>query len=140
MESTKLIRGCLEKIRHLQRGLRGLEQDGRRAAREALDFAGHMGLIAVACVCGQVCEAPPTACATSKMQHTLKSENGLKGFRAVSHRRRKTTLELAAADTNPATKLPYPPMRMASQPLDGCVDYRVAGCRICQETEQQVFK
>ena len=63
----QLIRGCLEKIRHLQRALRGLEQDGRRAAREALDFACHMGLIAVAYVCGQFRKAPPTACAASKM-------------------------------------------------------------------------
>ncbi len=48
---TQLIRGWLEEIRHLQRGLRGLEQPGRRRSRETLHFAGHMGLIAVTCLC-----------------------------------------------------------------------------------------
>jgi hypothetical protein len=36
-------RGRRKNIRHLQRALGGLEEDGRWAAREALDFGGSYG-------------------------------------------------------------------------------------------------
>ena len=65
MEPVEVIRGRRKNIRHPQRALGGLEEDGRWAAREALDVAGHMGLIAIAYVCGQFCEAPSTAYAAS---------------------------------------------------------------------------